>query len=360
MWLRLWLPSSLIYMKKLKLFLIIIILLFVGCFFGYNYLKGSVSSQSEVVIFEVEKGQSFDQVLNSLNRQGLIKNSLVAKIESKLKGYNQVFAGKFKLDKSWDLNKILNYLADSKNIELDQIKLTFVEGKWAKHYAQLISEVTNQSADSILKLWNDDAFVKKMISKYSVLSNDILNKDLKVKLEGYFYPDTYFFDKNSTIETITEKLLEQTQKFYEDNKKLFLNSKYSVHQIYTLASIVQFEASKADDQKLVASVFINRLKQKMPLQSSVTVCYALYDYTDWKQCETNIKIDSVYNTYLHNGLPIGPVSNPSSNALMSVLNPVDSKYLFFLTDVLGDGTTYFSETYEQHVKYKQKYLDGAY
>ncbi len=347
-------------MKKLFVFIVSLIVIAVIMLFGYNYMKGSVSNVSEEVLFEVNKGQTIDQVINKLSSQGLIKNDLIAKIHAKLSGHNKVFAGTFKLDKSWDLEKILNHLGDVKNIELSQIKLTFIDGKWAKHYAKIISDVTNDSIDSIIQLWNDETFVKEMSSKYSVLSDAVLNKNLKVKLEGYFYPDTYFFDKGVTTKEITERLLSRSQKFYDDNKQLFNASKLNVHQIYTLASIVQFEASKKEDQKLVASVFLNRLEKDMTLGSSVTVCYALYDYTDWRQCETNIKIDSLYNTYIHKGLPIGPVSNPSAHALLSVLKPVESKYLFFLTDVLGDGTTYFSETYQQHLKYKQKYLDGAY
>lgn len=347
-------------MKKLLVSLVSLVVILLIMLFGYNYMKGSVSSVSEEVLFEVNKGQSIEQVINKLSSLGLIKNDFVAKIHVKLSGSSQVFAGTFKLDKSWDLEHILAYLGDAKNIELDQLKVTFIDGKWAKHYAKVISDVTHDSVDSIIKLWNDEAFVKEMMAKYSVLTDAVLNKDLKVKLEGYFYPDTYFFDKDVTTKEITERLLSRTQKFYEDNKSLFNSSKLNIHQIYSLASIVQFEASKQEDQKLVASVFFNRLNKDMTLGSSVTVCYALYDYTDWRQCETNIKIDSLYNTYIHKGLPIGPVSNPGERALLSVLKPVESKYLFFLTDVLGDGTTYFSETYQEHLKYKQKYLDGAY
>lgn len=103
---------------------------------------------------------------------------------------------------------------------------------------------------------------------------------------------------------------------YKENKKAFDKSDLSIHQIISLASVVQFEASEPSDMAKIAGVFYNRLDQGMKLQSSVTVCYALYDdFNDPKDCETNPEVDSPYNTYLHEGLPIGPILNPGMKPL---------------------------------------------
>ena len=124
----------------------------------------------------------------------------------------------------------------------------------------------------------------------------------------------------------------------------------SIHDVITLASVVQFEAGKEEDMRMISQVFLNRMDIGMRLESSVTVCYALYEYDSWKDCENydNQTLDSRYNTYLYSGLPIGPITNPSKLAILSTIQPKDNDYLFFLADVYGDGTVYYAKTYAEH------------
>ena len=124
-----------------------------------------------------------------------------------------------------------------------------------------------------------------------------------------------------------------------------------MQQILTLASIVQFESATKSDMKKIAGVFYNRLDDNMKLQSSVTVCYALYDdFKDAQDCEVNTDVDSPYNTYEHKGLPIGPILNPGEDAIDAVLHPTKSDYLYFVADINGDGKVYYSKTLEEHEK----------
>ena len=114
-------------------------------------------------------------------------------------------------------------------------------------------------------------------------------------------------------------------------------------------TFVQFESGTKQDMATIAGVFYNRLNQDMRLESSVTVCYALYDqFDDPQDCETQTDVDSPYNTYLNNGLPVGPILNPGGDALLAVLEPESSEYLFFAADIHGDGKVYYSKTYEEH------------
>ena len=125
----------------------------------------------------------------------------------------------------------------------------------------------------------------------------------------------------------------------------------------TFASVVQFESGKADEMPIIASVFHNRFETGMRMESSVTVCYALYDkFNDFMDCESNPKIDSPYNTYLNAGLPIGPVNNPGIDALNSVLHPAKTDYFYFIADVYGDSKLIPAKTYEEHLKNVQQYL----
>ena len=138
----------------------------------------------------------------------------------------------------------------------------------------------------------------------------------------------------------------------------------SLHELITLASIVQYEAATSEDMQRIAGVFYNRLKADMPLQSTVTVCYALYDDLDrsdtdsWKACEASTDIDSPYNTYLHSGLPVGPILNPGEEAIEAVLHPENNDYLFFIADINGvkgeAGKVYYSRTYEEHQKLQEE------
>ena len=128
----------------------------------------------------------------------------------------------------------------------------------------------------------------------------------------------------------------------------------SEYELMTLASIVEYEASTDEDMRLVAGVFMNRLEAGMKLQSSVTICYALYDFESWEECESasNNQNPSPYNTYVHEGLPPGPILNPSLRAIEATLDYTPSSYLFFIADVHGvvDGKVHYQTTYDEHVQ----------
>ena len=146
-------------------------------------------------------------------------------------------------------------------------------------------------------------------------------------------------------------MLDQTKVVYEANKDAIAKSKLSIHQLYTLVSIVQYEGG-GDETTLrtIAGVFYNRLNQGMLLQSSVTVCYAIdFDrQTDkWQACEVNAEFDSPYNTYLHKGLPPGPIENPGEKVVKAVLNPIETDYLYFVADT-KTGEVFFAKTLTEH------------
>ncbi|MCI6068302.1 MAG: endolytic transglycosylase MltG, partial [Galactobacillus timonensis] len=176
---------------------------------------------------------------------------------------------------------------------------------------------------------------------------------------GYLFPNTYNFYPETDADTITRTLLNGQLTVYNELKDQMSASSLTVHQIYTLASIVQYEASTPEDMAKVAQVFYNRLAIDMPLQSSVTVCYAIdlnRDTDSWKACEVNSDYDSPYNTYLHTGLPPGPILNPGRDALNAVLNPDTSMdgYYYFMADVTT-GKIYYAKTLEEHNANVKKY-----
>jgi UPF0755 protein len=350
--------------KKTKQVLGSIVLVFLAAalitgFIGYNYVMGALKpmkSQSEIVTFEIPKGTTVDSAMKTLFEAKLIHDATIAKYYARYVKLTSLKAGIYKLDKSWTLKAILEKINDPKGAVSTDILLTIIPGDWARDIAKKIAAKTNLDEAALLALWNDDAYIDTLIAKFSVVTPAVKTSGTRVKLEGYLYPETYFIKADWTMQQVTERLVAELQHVYIQNKASFDASKLSTHQVIILASIVQFEASKEADMKNVAQVFYNRLKINMLLQSSVTICYSLYNYTDWRQCESNSNIDSKYNTYKYLGLPIGPITNPNETAIKATLNPTPNDYLYFIADVYGDGTVYFAKTYAQHLANVKKYL----
>ena len=347
-------------LKPLSFILITFIILAIASAFAYFYVNSNLQGKGptgETVMVLVEEGDLLSNVSLTLQAHDLIGQPMIFETYAKLMKLTDFKVGVYKVDKGWDALEILTYLNDATNAEKNDVALTIIPGDWAKDVAQAISEVSNYTVEEILTLWNDKTYLATLDAEYEVITPEIDKTGVKVLLEGYLMPETYFINPNSTIEIITKRILDQTESFYIENKASFDSSSYSIHEIFTLASVVQFEASKAADMKMVAQVFYNRLNKPMRLQSNVTICYSLYNYTDWKDCEGNKDIVSPYNTYLHDGLPLGPIDNPSATAILSTLNPTMNDYYFFIADVYGDGTVYYAKTYAEHLKNVAKYLN---
>lgn len=236
--------------------------------------------------------------------------------------------------------------------------MTIVEGDWAKHIADKIAGVTSVTSDELIALWNNEDYLRSIMNDYPFLTEDIFNENIRIKLEGYLAPNTYNFFQETTAEEVTKKILDESLAIYQKYENEIKKSSLSIHELYTLASIVQYESGNIDDMKKIAEVFYNRMEIGMPLQSSVTVCYALdiNKSDDWTACEVNPNYDSLYNTYKYQGLPPGPIQNPGEDALEAVLNPDQNNYLYFMADVYGDGTVYYAETYEEHEANVNRYL----
>lgn len=345
--------------KKIAIPAIIVAILVVlgigGVVFYQQNLK-PVSSVSEKLNFEVVQGDSVASITTRLEENELIRSSSVTKLYGKLHGLNDVKAGNFVLDKSWSSKEILEALNDSSKAKGDEVMITFREGIWAKDIAVELEKQLGIPAQDFINLWNDDAYLRELMQTYTFLTEDVCNDQVRVKLEGYLFPETYTFSKDADAKAITKIFLDHFQGVYDKNKAAIEQSGMSLHDIITLASIVQYEASTPEDMKMIAGVFFNRMKENMNLGSSVTVCYAMYDkLTGPDDCEVNTNIDSPYNTYLHMGLPIGPIENPGEEAIKAVLQPTESEYLYFVADIYGDGTVHYAKTLTEQEANVDKY-----
>ena len=317
-----------------------------------------VQSESEEVIVTVNPGDTLRSLGERLEADGVIRDAGSFYRYGKKNHLTDLKAGDYVIDLSMEPGEILTILTDSTKALTDEVTVTIVEGDWAKHAAVKIAEKTNVSADELLALWNNESYIRSLMGRYPFLTEEMFNDNVRVLLEGYLAPETYRFFRETTPEAVTEKMLDQSLAVYNTYAEEMKNSDLSIHELYTLASIVQYEAGKPEDMKMIAGVFYNRLNIGMMLQSSVTVCYSIdiEKDDDWWACEVNSDYESPYNTYKYAGLPPGAILNPGRDAIDAVLHPTDSNYLYFMADV-KTGEVHYAETLEEHNANVARYLN---
>lgn len=318
----------------------------------YRYTMQSTTNKSELVVFEVEEGQTFSTISNKLKEADLIRSVPVFKLYIKMIRPDSLKAGIYNLDKNMDVKEIVKKLEKGDATSAETVKITFKEGKNIRHYAALIEENTQNSAEDVLNKIKDAKYLDSLIEKYWFITTEIKNKDIYYALEGYLFPDTYEFLYTDNVEAIINKLLVNTNTKLEPLKKDLENSKYSVHEMLTLASIIELEAGNANDRKGVAKVFYNRLENNWSLGSDVTTYYAVREdnfkqdlYISW------IRDENDYNTRhssMAGRLPISPICNPGIVSITAAFEPADHDYFYFVADKFG--VTYFTKTESEHVR----------
>ncbi len=341
---------------KLVIKILILIIVFVltallSIFLAYKILLMPVSNNNKIINFEIQKGDTVYGVGNKLKQSNLIKNIYAYKLYVKLHNINDLKYGSFSLNKSMGVKEILKTLSTYGKTK--DIVITFHEGKNIKQIAKIVESKTNNSSTDFLNKVSDKEYIKDLMTKYSFLKNVILDKNIYYPLEGYLFPETYNFkDKDVKVEIIIETMLSQTEKVLNKYKKEIDNTKFSIHEILTLASVIELEGVTLEDRKSISSVFINRLNNNMPLGSNVTTYYAAkvdMAQRDLKIYEINM--NSPYNTMIQNmsgKLPIGPVDNPSESSIIAALNPNTTDYFYFVSD--KKRKVYFAKNYSEHIK----------
>lgn len=337
--------------KKFKIILVLVAILLIGIatLLGtYCYFKSPVSNDKKEVSIVIENGSTISDIAALLKKEGLIKNENFFKLYVKLKKVSNVYAAKYYFSPSMNLDEIINTLNEGGYNE-NEISITFKEGINMRGIAKLIKENTSNSEDDVYKKLKDEKYLNSAIEKYWFLTDDIKNSKIYYSLEGYLFPDTYRFNsKDVTVEEIFNKMLDQMEKKLNKYKKQIEKSKYSIHELMTLASITQSEGYNEDDFKNIASVFYNRLKTGMALGSCVTSYYGVKkDMTD-ELLQKDIDASNPYNTRGNNpvSFPVGPISMPGAKALDATLDPIETSYYFFVSD--KNNKLYFTKTLNEH------------
>lgn len=182
--------------------------------------------------------------------------------------------------------------------------------------------------------------------------NTLQFQELGKPLEGYLFPDTYFFLPGDTPETVIKKMHDTYAQKIAPLQDAIAASGHTEEEIITMASILEEEATDTDSRKIVSGILWKRIKARIPLQVDAVFGYIL-EKSGYAPSSADLKIDSPYNTYLHQGLPPGPISNPGLDAITAALEPTATPYLYYLTG--SDGVMYYAKTFEEHIA-NQKHL----
>lgn len=338
------------FMKKVLLGLIGLAIFVISCtVVFYNLNLRAVSSSSSEVEFEVDGG--YYNTIPKLKKAGLIRNELCFKIYVKMHNLNEIQKGKYILNKNMSVKDIVEVFSKGNTYNPDVITITFNEGRHMRYIAKTISENTNNTENDVFDLLKNTEYLNEIINDYWFIDNSILNNEIYYSLEGYLYPETYEFrSKDVTVKEIFKTMLDQMDKKLEPYKSDIQNNKYTVHQILTLASIVEVEGKNVDDRKEIAGVFFNRLNAGMSLGSDVTTYYAAkVDMGERDLYKAELDSVNAYNTRsasMAGKLPVGPICNPRIESIVAVLKPYVNDYYYFVAD--KNGKVYFTKTYSEH------------
>jgi UPF0755 protein len=342
-------------MKKIKLkkWVIILISILLIIFLGIGLFSFSLSGfkSSDVVHFEVRSGASKKEIVHDLKSANLIRSEFSTLVYL-LINKSSLQAGTYEFSRNMSSPEIIKKISKG-DIEIDSVSITLVEGKNMTDFITLITDNFSYTKDEVVSVINDEEFLKKLIEKYDFLTDSVLNGNIYYALEGYLFPDTYVFYENASIEDIIITMLNNTRDKLASVIDEINNSEYSVHEVLTMASIVELEAVTKSDRESVAQVIYKRLGMGKGLGMDVTTYYAVKKALGEELTMNDLRSTSPYNTSESNSnmagqLPVGPICNPSLESINAVLNPSDTDYLYFYANI-KTHEVFFASTYEEFI-----------
>lgn len=347
--------------KKKKILIIVIvsivaiIALSVGLFF---FNLRAIDKTNETVIFTINSGDSKDEIATNLKEANLIRSKYVALIYIFISGNTNIQAGNYELSRDMTTQEIITILAngDATFDERPTVRVTFKEGITLRNYMEILAENTNLSYDAIIEQINDPAYLETLIADYWFLTDEILNSDIYYGLEGYLYPETYEFYTDTTLDAAIRRMLNVTDINLSEIRAEIEASDYSVHEILTMAAIVEKEAVNDADRASVAQVIYTRLDRGMSLGMDVTTYYGVGKDMSEPLTTVDLNDNNPYNTRVTSfiGLPVGPICNPSMSSINAVLNPSDTNYIYFFADIVT-GNVYFTDNYDEFLEFQRLY-----
>lgn len=319
-------------MKRVKIIILLTIILFIVFFLTsfYSYVNTPLTLKEDK-LFKVGKNETTAVIVENLVKEGIITNKIFFKFLIKIKGGDRnIVYGYYLIPKDITPNGIWEKMIKG---EVERYRFTVPEGYNIYQIAQILENQKMGDRKKFLSLVKDKKFIK-------TLGLDVPS------LEGYLHPATYFFDPETKEEEI---IIAMVNKTFEILKELNISDKNpkEIHEILIKASLIEKEAKTKEEMPIISSVLANRLNKGMKLQFDPTVQYGLLRF-DYNLTKKDLTTRNPYNTYINYGLPPTPIANPSKSAILAVLNPAQTDYLYFVAK--NDGTHYFSSDLKKHNK----------
>jgi UPF0755 protein len=333
----------------LKKFVAILSIIIVLCFGSVlilyvdmlEFAKKPANKSSTTAVFIVRPGQRLKSISENLHKMGILTHPFKFRLFAQMKRYDRrIRAGEYFLTASMTPTQILDIFTSGKVL---LHRVTVPEGYTQRQIASVLEQAGLVSANEFLEAATD----KGLLNAFKIEADSF---------EGYLFPDTYDFPKGVTSQKIISTMVKRFwSQFKSEWKKQVDKSGWSIHEVVTLASIIEKETGVAEERTIISSVFHNRLKKKMRLESDPTVIYGIKDF-DGNLTRNHLKTPTPYNTYRIKGLPPGPIANPGAAAIESALFPADTGYIYFVSK--GDRTHKFSKTIKEHNQAVRKYQLG--
>lgn len=329
----------------MKKFLVLIVILIIAGFVTYKFLPNYLTEtkNDESISFEVKKGASLSSVAQDLYDEGVIRSKLWFRYKGQDMAKN-IKPGTYDLEPELDIYKIYEII--QKGEQEEQIKLTFPEGFILHQFAEKIEEAQLGTAEEFIQATED---------YFELKGYDIDTSNLYFKMEGYLFPDTYYFTKKQSIDEIVKKLATTMDSVFTDEYNAKAKDMgLSRHQLLTIASLIEREAYNDAERATIAGVIYNRLDKGMLLQIDATVIYGLGEGKEHmtRVLYADLEKDNPFNTYRNTSLPPGPIASPGKKSIEAALYPEDHDYLYY---VLGEGGHVFAKTFNEHKINVNKY-----
>lgn len=318
-------------------------------FYLWNGLRPAPASATPIQV-TITSGMRAQKVAELLEQNGLIRSAFLFSGWLKLEGEGSRFqAGVYELTPGMTRDQIVAKLNNGDIVAAATIRITIPEGFTVQQIVSRLADSGEINKDKFLEAanqssqWTGSSWTKSIPA----------DSNLRFPLEGYLFPDTYEMKRGSTETDIINRMLSELDvkmdQLPEDWQATLDERGLTVHELLTIASLVEREVVLDNERAIVSSVIQNRLKKKMPLQIDATIQYLL-DKQKERLLEADLKVDSPYNTYLHAGLPPGPIASPSLKSIEAALYPDETDYFYYVTKKDGTNSHLFAVTYKQHQK----------
>ncbi|MGD8470154.1 MAG: endolytic transglycosylase MltG [Desulfobacterales bacterium] len=303
-----------------------------------DYAEQPAGLEPNNVVIDIPAGQPFKKTAQTLFKRNLIKSLFKFNLVARLKGYDKrLKAGEYALSATMTPIQIMEKLVKG---QVELYKLTVPEGLNIYQIADLVARAGFAENSAFIEAATDADLARK-------------NSIPAETFEGYLFPETYYFPKKVRVETIISTMVKRFRNVFNATWNERANQLgFSTHQIVTLASIIEKETGAPFERPLISSVFHNRLKRNMRLESDPTVIYGLKEF-DGNLKRAHLETFTPYNTYKIMGLPVGPIANPGEKSLEAALYPADTKFIYFVSK--KDKTHQFSTNLKDHNQAVRKY-----